>query len=67
MLPKEFTDFLQTCSDMELVFMQSEARQINDKDTLNAVLTEMCRRSNNRVQADVCQEQLKKDGLERFE
>lgn len=39
-----FPAFLETCSDMELVMMQHEARKVGDSVTLNAVLMELKRR-----------------------
>lgn len=49
-LPVEFTDFLKTCSDLDLVSMQSEARKVHDKDTLQAVLVELGNRTKERAQ-----------------
>lgn len=40
----DFSQFLQLCSDMELVALQDEARKTGDKETLSAVLVELGRR-----------------------
>lgn len=44
LLPDGFVEFLKSCSDMELVAIQKEARECNDMATLNAVLIELGRR-----------------------
>jgi hypothetical protein len=50
MLPKEFIEFLKTCSDMELVTLQNEARNNFDKPTFRAVMSELGRRTNKGIQ-----------------
>lgn len=44
MKPLEFVGFLKTVSDMELLELQHEARQCEDKDTVRAALVELGRR-----------------------
>lgn len=39
-----FPTFLRTCTDLELVTMQHEARQAGDSATVTAVLVELKRR-----------------------
>ena len=42
---RTFPAFLQTCSDIELVIMQHEARQVGDKETVTDVLHELASRA----------------------
>jgi len=48
MIPDEFIDFLKTCTDMELVALQSDARQVGDEETKAAALKELGRRESER-------------------
>jgi len=48
MIPDEFIDFLKTCTDMELVALQSDARQVGDEETKAAALRELGRRESER-------------------
>lgn len=37
----EFKEFLKTCSDMDLINMQSMARQVNDYTSLKVIMEEL--------------------------
>ena len=44
----DFREFLKTLDDMELVSLQKEARQIDDKESLDLILIELRERQRNR-------------------